>query len=364
MSNTSRSKIVRCGTESNEVFYTTPRSGSRFNYFEGKKLKIDPTIELTGRLVDRSLSRDHNSQSTHEIQKFRKVTLIRPSDSNIFAALEEPQINQSYKRHLRCVSNSKSRDAQDKSLSKVRISCITEAEPETLRRERSSNTFRSNVLAKSPSIESTLVKSELKRCEFTKYSHSTQIANLPGAKKREDQEIKDDYTFLNKSCNKLKKEFSSTALDSEKISLKNLTSSNFAPKYKHYLEKNISRMPESLQLSCESYKKQVESYGKEEETHKKHNNSNTLFQSQIIQKLTDKLKEPAKLNKVENKEKKPLKQLTSLTGICRVNNMHNKKVQTPQSLRDNIYYPFQQHGHKKVNHFMTARTFYSSSSLA
>ena len=325
-------KLSRFGTNTRSTFYSIPQSGTRFNYFEGNHLKNNPTIQITGKI---SRKINHQEDHTKEVKTFSIVKQIRPKDSNIF--------NTDMKSNDSTKHKTMSHD-----FSQTRIGCITYKEPIKPVRVKTSNTFRSSgVSFEEKSIPRQ--RSEIKRCDFSKYSQTSQISTLPGCFKRDVNDINDDYkvskTIDQPDWNKeqLKRSNSSRL---QKTNMKNIESDTFKIKYKSFLYENLQKTNKNTCIQ-QDYNSYVNNYANEKEPRKKLFKDNFL-KSTIVTQMTKRLEQ---LND------------KTFTGKTIKNLMHKQYEQAPKNMTDTIYNPFQIISHKRTNSLMKNKIVYANSKI-
>lgn len=358
-------RLYRCGTEIKSKFYSIPESQARFNYFAGNKLKNNPTLELNGRLANRSATK---SEDPRERKQFRNIPLIKQPDSNFFEKIKTES------------SLIRSQTSPKLDFSRTRIGLIANGQPAELQKQKSSSTFKSSInsifsFKESPDKRS---RSLLKRTEFTKYTNFSQILLLPGKLKRNNDEIKDDInlkpqTTCIKKGNRWVSDSSSKV--PQKTNLKNLSSISFGNCYKCLLSNNVAKDSRNVGMAGFSKVNAPE----KERTNKK-NRTNQLTKSLNIFAATEasdcdkleigKAQSKAGANpKTQNlfipniKKKANKKQVELFSGIKKLNLMHIEKDQPAKNNVDTIYNALQEMSHKKSNCIMTNKIFYKSKAI-
>ncbi len=318
--------LLRCGSETKSPFYSIPQSGQRFNYFQGKNLAFNPTYQLNGTLSRKSVQ---NNQ-TQEIKIFSKVNQeIRPKDNDIFNTVTTKEnIFTSAKPH--------SMDYNSNFFS------YRKSEPIKLK-VKTNNTFRSHCFDSiSTRGELTRQKSELKQCNFSIYTTTSQIALLPGGNKRQTKDIKDDFSTDLNSARRVKTCPSSTkslSVNKQKTNLKNIPSDIFKNSYSNYLFEN-QKKTDNYRLSTDT-NNFITNLKASKNERKKHFDNNVFLKSKIS---------------ANDKEK-------VLSGISKKNTLHMQLNQTPKNIIDSIYNPLQDICHKKCNDIMKNKIVYVNNPL-
>lgn len=126
--------VKRSPLQIKAIYYSLPRSGERFNYFNEKSLNQNPSMQITGTMKD--YSHRHRKIITPERKLFTSIQRRDQPDTSR-TILPDRQAN-----------TDRANSTPKTSLRKIRISHIAYNEPPQPVRQRNNNTFRSFSFAK------------------------------------------------------------------------------------------------------------------------------------------------------------------------------------------------------------------------
>lgn len=331
-----KKEIHRCGSIKKDIFYSIPKSGERYDFFEPEKLKLCNQVELTGKLTKKVSSPYINNVLANSFQKeenFKTSKKIKKqNDSQIFNF--QTSKSQKSLKSKGIINN----------YSNTRIGYLAYKEPIKSYKTSYSNTFKSSGLNCNENInEKQDEKYQLKRCENSKHSYNSQIKNLPGGTYRKDNEIKDDFPIKRSKSSDYKKVNNSIPSDCIKIksiiNLKNYESGKFENKYSQYLnERDVVSNNHNAFL------------GKGEYLNSNLNNNNySTISGWMRKKINKEYRSEGISELLKPKILKKDYQEKTLTGKTIKNIMHQKFNNSPKNKNDNIYNPYQSISHKKTS---------------
>lgn len=332
-----KKEIHRCGSIKKDIFYSIPKSGERYDFFEPEKLKLCNQVELTGKLTKKGSSPHINnvlaisSQKEENLKTSKKFT--KQNNSQIFNF----KTNKSQK--------SLKSEGIINNYSNTRIGYLAYKEPIKSYKTSYSNTFKSSGLNFNENInEKSDEKYQLKRCENSKHSYNSQIKNLPGGTYRKDNEIKDDFPIKRSKSSDYKKLNKPTTSDCIKIksiiNLKNYESGKFENKYSQYLnERDVVSNNHNAFLGKGEYLN----------SNLNDNNNYSTISGWMRKKINKEYRSEGISELLKPKILKKDYNEKTLTGKTIKNIMHKKFNNSPKNKIDNIYNPYQSISHKKTS---------------
>jgi hypothetical protein len=332
--------ITRCGSTKLTPFYSIPKpkEGERITFLDPMKLKVNPCYELNGQVTKKNYRAKFGLDQ--EDYKYSKKTLLKSRETDIFNTKAK-----SYNYNIA---------PSTVNYTNTRISHMIYKEPQKKYKEKNSNTFRSFGVSFDydySNQQTDRPKSELKRCELSKHSHTSQILTLPGATHRKEDDINDDHK-INKSFD-LKRSYSTartlskdqfSTIFNKKSNLKNVQSEVFFTKYNDFLiEKYKVTNNTSKPIGKGNYLNSEIVNNNKKINFKKDFLSNSIFSKQGKSDL--------------NKENK-----TKANKLIK-NVMLKESKYTPKNVVDSIYYPLQIRSHKKQDIVKNNLNFRSEKNL-
>lgn len=221
-------ELYRCGSQKRTTFYSLPKS------------TISNSIELQGKLAN---YKNTIHPTSKEINQFSRVKNIKPRDSDILSCSHSNSKENSnlIKFNTQSFANlRKIKSPENDNIinhTETRIAYLAYKEPLKLKvKNKNNDTFRSSFSFNwNESIAKTKEeKPNIRKTEFSKYTHSSQIHLLPGKEKRKSSEIRDDYNHNSITNNK-------DALNSAYSNLKNYDSNNFNKEFYKFIKKSLNK---------------------------------------------------------------------------------------------------------------------------
>ncbi len=343
----SMNKVKRFGTTSREVFYSIPSTGERFTYINAKQLKLNPAVELNGKITKKMLVPNQKSVKEYE---YPKKKLIIDRETDIFN-------NKLTYYNTNTVKPIKSSRFASQDFCETRINYLVYKEPAKLTKVKSSNTFRSEGVDFRNGNSPEKIKSELKRCDLSKHSYTTQIAHLPGAVQRDEKDINDDI--------RSNRSFDIKRLDRErsksqdkpryKTNLKNVPSEIFQSNFDKFLNDK-----DKLNDNNWNYVG-IKNYYAQNKINNK-SNGNITSSDMGKKKHIASFKSNSVIFSMNTKQRKSDKdEQRTITGKTIKNIMQMRSQNTPKNVMDNIYNPYQHISHKRTQFGkMNSELIYSS----
>ena len=197
--NTSTARcLTRTGTQSKTIYFSQAKTNNRFDYQSPKKLQTqNPSIELRGTLNIRNKST--NKVNQEEVNPFRKMNLRNLPDSKrtLNPTLNYEPDNREEIIRSRSVLNLK-KNPQAVNNGNIE-SILTRNQTNERITVQSKNINNKKPVSDIFNLQDSRKFAEPKKLlhynEFHKYTDTTQIYSLPGGKKREGNDIRDDEDY-------------------------------------------------------------------------------------------------------------------------------------------------------------------------
>lgn len=197
-------KLSRTGTTNKVIHYSQPTIENRFNYQDPKSLLIqNPAIELKGTL---NIPAKPINLNDTDFDPHRKVKVKNLPDSKRTLVPDLNHESQEVPRSKSSLNLKEIRDVTKRVLNNdgndysnyINNNCGQTKKYSS----RCNLDYQKSTVFKPPN-DGPYVKPHLKFNEFSKYSHKTQIANLPGGDKRMHTDINDDQKYIKEKLSRL-----------------------------------------------------------------------------------------------------------------------------------------------------------------
>lgn len=199
---------IRTGTESKTIFFSQAKREDRFNYRNPQSLHIlNPTIQLNGNLSKRTPGHSNDKVTylvteNKDYNPFRKVELKKLPDTNRTIV---PCKKQEIERSKSAVHIGKKQIAPPTIVNEVIKTDDAHMNYEQSVKVTYSKKFLSNVFRAQENRKFEIPKKMNHYNEYSKYTTTTQIVNLPGGRKRDTSEINDDRAANRSFCDDTKR---------------------------------------------------------------------------------------------------------------------------------------------------------------
>ncbi len=188
-------KIKRTGTNTKLIHYSQAKVENRFNYQDNKSLLIqNPAIELKGTLNIPVKTLNSNSNES-DYNPFRKMNLKILPNTNRTLVTELQEVPRSKSslnlKEPREVTRRVLNDEGVNYTGYINNNC-----GQTKKYSSKCNLDYQKSTVFKPPNQGPYVKPHIKFNEFSKYSQTTQVTNLPGGEKRLQTDINDDVKYI------------------------------------------------------------------------------------------------------------------------------------------------------------------------